>query len=277
MKKLPSAALIICLMFILASCRERNEEIDFNPNVLSAKNYVYAEDDFIEIFNVILKGVTDTAVINSGYGYIDNCSIENFPDENLMHFHYGEVNRWCPDNKFRRGQYYANFSSSGFLPGVTAIITFDSLFVDDALVQGEITITNLGLNADNKFQFSYKVQNGLITKTDSANSFVIGYQTDFTVTWTQGSETPFVHDDDIMVLTGTSSGTSSKNQNFTLSVKEPVYDYFDCNWLVKGIYDITVPGAKVQTGTIDYITDDNCFYQVNFYFEDNLFFEYLKH
>lgn len=268
--------LSILLVFWLTSCKKNTTEIDYNPDVLSAKDYIRAEDAMMEIFNAFFKGIHDTLVANHGYGLIDNCSVTYYPADTTMTFGYGDVNRYCSDNKRRRGLFRADFTGPVFDEGVTAYLSTDSLFVDDSLVEAQIEIKNLGVNGDDLPEYSFKVISSSVSAQDTNKVNKIMIQTDFTFTWTSGFLSPEIHEDDTLYITGWASGISCDLYNFSISIREPLMNYLDCYWIAKGISDITVPLATWPTGTIDYISGDFCNNEIHFYFNENLFYDVLK-
>jgi hypothetical protein len=272
---------IIILLLLLPmlwwnSCKTGSSEIDYNPDVLSSKDYIRAEDAILEIVNSFFKGINDTLVVKYGYGFIDACDVTYYPSQNLIIYAYGNVNRMCQDNKFRRGLFNANFSGPVFQEGVTATIVTDSLFVDDYPVEATIEIQNLGLNGENFPEYSLIVDTSLIMLPDTSKINGISLKTDFLMIWLEGSQTPPIHEDDLFQISGTTAGISTDGYPFTTTVMDPLYDYVDCFWISQGINQITVPSAEFPSGEIDYIIDDGCFNKVYFYFNDNLFYDAIK-
>jgi len=194
-----------------------------------------------------------------------------------MHFHYGPVNRWCPDNKFRRGSFYAHFNGPLFVAGSSASLSTDSLFVDDDLFEGVLQAEFLGANGLGQQELLVSTDSCRVTVNDTTRVIVIRFACDYVLTWEDGAQTPNVHDDDLLTATGTASGRSSDSYEFQISTTEPLKDYFGCNWIQSGTHQITTPSAQVTNGTIDYISDDECNYAVNFYFGESYFYDYLKH
>lgn len=277
MKKIIIILLLLLLPILwLNSCKNKYTEVDYNPNVSSSKDYIRAEDAILEIVNSFFKGIHDTLVINNSYGYIDACDVSYFPAENSMTFGYGDMNRFCQDNKFRRGLFNVTFSGQVFLEGVTANIITDSLFVDDFLIEAAMEIQNLGINDNNLPEYSLKVISSLIMLPDTTKKNGVNLSTDFQMVWAEGSLTPPIHEDDIYLISGTASGVSSDGFEFSVDVKEPLTDYLDCFWISQGIDQITVPSAEFPTGDIDYIMEDGCYNQFYFYFNDNLFYDFIK-
>jgi hypothetical protein len=276
MKKL-IFALLICITFTgLVSCKKDRTEINYSPGVVSSKDYVRAEDAMFEIVNTYFKGILDTLVIEHCYGYIDNCEICWYPQDSLLTFGYGSVDRMCQDNKFRRGSFYAKFDGQKWDEGVTAWITTEQLYVDDSLVEAKMEITNNGLNNSNFQEYALKVDYCIYKLQDSLKINPVVMSSDLTMQWIEGSSTPAVHEDDAYLISGTASGTSSDGYAFTVQIQDPLTDYVDCFWLEKGLSTIDVPASDYPDGEIDYVTDDGCADLLHFYFNNNLFYDIIK-
>lgn len=268
--------LFIVLVYALISCQTKEKEVDYNPDVLSAKDYVVAEDAVFEIVNAFFKGIHDTAVINEGYNYIDACSIYYYADGDSMTFGYGTVDRMCEDGKFRRGLYRVHFSGNVFDEGVVANIKTDSLFVDDSLYVAEMQITNEGLNMSNLQEYRLQVTSSSYILADTNKINPVRITTDFIMEWAEGYQTPQIHEDDLFNITGTAAGVSSNLYEFSIVIREPLANMLDCFWIQSGLSEITVPVATYPTGTIDYILSDGCFNEFHFVFNGNLFYQVIK-
>jgi hypothetical protein len=272
--------IIILLFFLpliwLSSCTKKSTEIDYNPNVLSSKDYIRGEDAILEVVNSFFKGIHDTLVTEYGYGYIDACDVSYINGSNLITFGYGTVNRMCQDGKYRRGYFYATFSGEVFAEGVTANIVTDSLFVDDHPVEVNIDILNLGIDSGNYPEYSLKVLSSMIILPDTTYTTGVSITTDFLMKLVQGWNTPTIHEDDVFDITGTASGIAAKGYAFSIIVQDTLVNDIECFWIRQGISQITVPSAAFQTGTIDYIKEDGCNNEMNFYFDNNLFYDIIK-
>jgi hypothetical protein len=276
MKNLSVVILVSVILSGLYSCKDKPSETDFNPNVLSAKDFLRAEDAMYEIVNFLFKGINDTLIITDNYGYIDNCEIYWYPDEKLLTFGYGDVNRMCQDGKFRRGSYFAQFDGEKWDVGVKTVITTDRLYVDDSLVEAHIEITKNGINAENLQEFAMNTLFCTVKLQDSTKLNPVNISADLTLAWSEGYLTPEIHEDDIYIVNGSYTGTSTDGYVFSVEVQDPLSDPIDCFWISAGLSSITVPEADLQMGTIDYITDDGCFNEMNFYFNENKFYDILK-
>ena len=276
MKHLSIILIFLLPLFWLSACKVEVNEIDYNPNVLSSKDYIRGEDAIFEVVNSFFKGIQDTMVINYGYGYIDACDVSYFSSENSITFGYGTVDRMCQDSKFRRGTFYANFSGQVFGEGVTANIITDSLFVDDLLIELSLEIKNSGYNNNNLPEYSLKVTSSMIMLPDSTKVNGVSIFSDFNMVLAEGSATPTIHEDDIFLITGSASGVSSDGFDFSINVQDPLVNYVDCFWISEGFSQITVPSGQFPMGEIDYILDDGCFNEMLFYFNENLFYDFIK-
>lgn len=94
--------------------------------------------------------------------------------------------------------------------------------------------------------------------------------------WTEGYQTPEIHEDDTYMITGSASGLSSDLYEFSVNITDSLVNYVDCYWLKSGKSQITVPSAAYPDGIIDYIEEDGCYNEFHFYFNDNLFYEVIK-
>lgn len=266
----------LLFLLMITSCEDNSSEIDYNPNVLSAKDYIRAEDAIFEIVNAFLKGVHDTLVMQTGYGYIDHCDVAYSAAENSITYSYGDVNRLCGDDKFRRGMFKATFTGPIFEEGTSAQLLTDSLFVDDYLVEAGMIIENTGLNASNKIAYDLNLTSSDIHLPDTSKTIGVNLSADFVLAWHQGSATPEIHEDDIFLVTGSASGTSTDNYVFSIEIQDPLENHLDCRWISSGISRITVPVSQFPSGMIDYIISDGCNNYFYFYFNENQFFDQIK-
>ena len=194
-----------------------------------------------------------------------------------MRFDYGGVNRWCPDNKHRRGRFIASFDGPLFEKGTMVNFATDSLFIDNDLAEVIMDSEFLGPDNAGKHQLTFHVSKGLIMLDDTVNVVTLEFQPDYLLTWEEGQQTMENHGDDMFLVTGSSRGMNRDNTEFEVVIQDPLINYLDCFWIVSGTHQISVLSAEVSQGTIDYISVDDCFYQVDFYFGDSQFYDYLKY
>jgi hypothetical protein len=111
---------------------------------------------------------------------------------------------------------------------------------------------------------------------DTTKEYGVRLTTDYLIVWAEGYWSVPIHEDDLYKITGTAAGFSGDGIEFSTLIQDTLYDYVDCFWISRGIDQITIPSAAVKTGTIDYITEDGCNNDINFYFNDDLFYDVIK-
>jgi len=266
------------VMLYFSSCKEPGVETDFNPNVKSSKDLVFAEDLMFEIINVMFSGVTDTGVMDQHYNYVLSCGISYSEITDSLRFSYGDVNRLCYDNKFRRGALNGILDGQVFAPGASVTLVADSLFVDDDLIEGAIRCEFLGPTTDGQQQFTFVIDSAWVTLHDTTlEQNVIRFSCNYVLTWEQGANTPYLHDDDLLLASGNMSGKSREGYDFQSTVTDPLVDDINCFWVVSGTHQLNTPSAEITSGTIDYITEDFCNFEVNFYFGESFFYDDITH
>lgn len=275
MKKILYLFIALGLVLFYPSCKENTgSEINYNPNVLSSKDFVRGEDEIFEIVNIFFKGVYDSLVNQSGYNNIDNCDVSYRPAENALIFGYGNYNHKCDDGKYRRGDISATFSGEIFVPDVTAHIVTHDLYVDEKAIYVVADIENLGLNNQNLTEFTLVVDTSNIILDDTTKATGVMINLDYLLVWQEGYNTPSYNGDDMFLVSGTGSGISTDNYKFNLSIQQPFEDWLDCFWLDNGTNQITVPVADITTG--DIIKEDTCSNLYYYYFNGNTFYDAIK-
>jgi hypothetical protein len=278
MKRLFPLLIILVILAFNESCKEKTSQIDYNPNVNSSSQYIKSEYAFVQYFDIFFMGIHDTNLVNTGVTTIQQCKI-SWADSTRLELSYADYNHLCDDGLYRRGIYYADFTGDFNSEGGKAVITFDSmLFNIDWKVGGSIELENLGMVAG-KYTYSFKVLNGSLSIPDTLNHKfdTFTYNTDYTITWQDGYQTPGIPEDDLLLFQGTANGVTINEESWETTINEPLYNALDCFWIVQGLCDIKVPGANKTDGTIDYLTDDGCNYMVDFYFDQNRFYDELFH
>jgi hypothetical protein len=267
--------ILIPLALISFSCKKKNTQTSFQPNVNASTDYVVSENTYIDVFNIYFKSIINSDVAAGQVVTIDGATVEYMQEEGALFIDYGPEPVTCEDGCTRSGLIKINFNGDWFEEGTTGTFRLDALFVDYNLVEGDLVSDFLGASTG-KERFTYDIRNGFIrTITSEDTSFTL-YTSDYIISWEEGSSTPSDPTDDLLLVSGSTSGTSSDNVAFSVTITNPLRNYLDCNWIVSGINTITVPAGEVQEGTIDYVTEDSCNFLVNFYFDDNYFYHHLK-
>lgn len=268
--------IVIVLAFV--SCSENSSEISYNPNVQSAKDHIFAEDLFIEVMDMIFLGVNNDSVISGEPVMIDVCNVSYNGLSNTMFFDFGSYYVEGYDSKIRKGSFKAIFDGQLNQPGVSGLVYFDSLKVEEMSISGEARFEFLEDDEDMNPKYRFFVNNGMIIIPDTIKPPVLRYNCDLTVTWAEGaSTTEFL--DDVLFITGSASGINRDDISYNVTITDSLVNALSCWYIVSGLGALNVPTSEIATGTIDYIENDGnegCNPRVEFYFGDNLFYDYYQ-
>ena len=275
MKISHSYLVLLIAILLIGACKSDNTEIDYNPHVTASKDYVFAENIYIGIFNLYFKAIHDQLLLNQEKVNIDSCEVSYNIDNKMMLFSYGNNPQTCPDGRSRVGFYTVTFDGDVNELGTNAVFDFDTSYhLDEGRVIANANSAYTGVNNSGKAEHTFHLTNGQIVIPDTlvTTPVTINYSCDYLMTFEEGQQTPGNPDDDLLLVTGTSSARSTGNYRSSLSVSEPLYDYLDCLWIYSGIHAIQIEGVESPDGRVDYIDEEECNNQVNFYFGENLFY-----
>lgn len=146
------------------------------------------------------------------------------------------------NGRIRKGKIIVNISDNMHNPGASRTVTFENFFIDDVQITGTRTLTNSGLNSDNKPTLSVEI-------TDFTLTFPNGDQAVKNVsrshTFQQGFLTPN-RLDDIWTITGTTNGVTRDGKSFSTVITTPLVRKGACRWIVEGIMEITTETATIS-------------------------------
>lgn len=270
-KKLLKYLLLIIVIVQISSCRDKNEQIDYNKNLATAKDIPVAERLFFDLFKLVYKISFDTSLINSGQTMNYGAVIDYFEIPEKRYFvNYGDNYRKCPDKLIRKGYYNVFLTDLLLNNNAQARIEFIDYYVERYKFGGQITITNLGTNSSGGYDFQFKVDTGLLTnKYDSTRTRITHWESDNLI---------YTSEDDSAAnigLTGTASGISPNGISFTSMVSDTLLSIRSCDWFVSGLQSLNTPSLDIKTGSISY-ADTSCTNRVYFYFDGLKFYEEIE-
>lgn len=129
----------------------------------------------------------------------------------------------------------------------TVITThFENFTIDGNQIHGLKTITNKGLNDMNHPHFTVEVDTASIVTPRG----IINWESDRTIEWIVGYDTPANLLDDEYKITGTSNGTSWKGNTYTTNITKALWLKAGCRYITEGIIVLTSQAGR--TLSIDY-------------------------
>ena len=261
MKK--SVLIFLTFLFLTGfdSCK-KDTSLDLGPNVNSSNDIILSISSFTNIFNLLIKARLDSFLSMYGFSFIDGVDVTYDSLQMKYSFNFGAG--ISSDSVRRNGKIEVIVSGDILQSGTYARVSFLNYFEDGGEINGTDSITNDGVDAFNKQEFSEFVTNGSINKFLSGNTLHVNIKNTY-----RTDRTSLVSGNDILFLIkGDLWGLSSKGHNFTGSIRDTILDAFNCPWIKGGIVDVHVPDASITDGYIDFVCSDGCSDDFWYYFGD---------
>lgn len=259
--KLLTYSLLISFLAIQSCKKENDESIDLGTT--ASQDNGAAENAFADIKRVVEEAADDegqSAKLSGGvksgsysFGSCATVSINpgwldpNWPK--VMEIDFGSTNCQGAYGINRRGKLIVTLTDHYRDSGSTLTIQPQNYHVNDVKVEGTKTITNQGYNTSGNLQFDVDVVNGKLTYT---NGDVTTWQSTRINEWVEGdSTTLFTHGlagicDDVYLITGSASGVSRNNTNYSVTITTPLRKEICCRWLVSGELEVAPNGLHTR-------------------------------
>ncbi|MFY9307546.1 MAG: hypothetical protein WAQ28_00715 [Bacteroidia bacterium] len=238
---------------LLNSCRKKEDEPEDKDTSAAADNAI-AEGYFNDANSISdqaaagnLTSFLSTNDNSDGErGIMSGCATithDTMSNPRTITINFGTTNCLCNDGRYRRG--IINVTYTGHYKDSLSFhtITFSNYFVNDNQVLGSKTVTNNGHNNAGHLTFSISV-NGSVIKAN--NGGTITYTSTRTREWIEGEYTS-IWSDDVYLITGTASGSSSSGSSFTATIITALKIKLNCHWIVSGKLDLTPSGKPTRT------------------------------
>lgn len=227
----------------LLACRKDKTEAP-DMDYTAASDNARADDIFNDMLSMVDKAVDDN-------GLRDLCdptvTFDTTTTPRTITLDFGDVNCTASNGRLRRGQILVSYTGRYRDEGTVITITPLNYYVNNNLVTGTKTVTNMGLNANDQPYFAIVV-NGTITAGDG--SWVATHQAQRVRTWIQGSGTAQLSDD-VYLITGGGSGVNRNGIPYVTEITSALRIELGCNWyVVSGTVVVTPTGRPART--IDY-------------------------
>lgn len=261
--QLMTLCLIACVSFV--SCKKDDKE-DIDNDYTTARDNNLADAYFNDVSNISDEAstgsVTSYKLGNNLGSLMSTCatvSLDTNVSPKILTIDFGPTDCLCNDGNYRRGKIIVSFTGAYADPGHTHTISFDQYFVNLNQITGTKTVVNNGLNSAGHPSFAVTV-NGSVILDASYGGGTITQTSTRTREWIEGFNTT-LWSDDVYLISGTASGTSSKGQAYSMSTttalrKEIGFKHFVSGILVysrSGKSDITIDygsGARDNIATV---------------------------
>ena len=238
------------LIFILAmsalavSCRK--EKRDTLGSSISTDNNT-AENLFSDMFKVVDEVSMNTEGIREDIlGCVDTVIVDTTSNPKTVLIDFGDNNCTSVDGRVRKGKLHITYTGRYREIGTLITITPENYTVNGHLIQGQKTIENLGLNANNQLHFAITA-NGTVTAP--GNAWTISWTANRTRTWVEGQSTTTIWDD-VYEISGGGSGVNRNGVSYSSTITQPLRAELGCAWLVSG--KISIEPEDYATRYIDF-------------------------
>ena len=253
---LTSFTLLTVSAVLFTGCRKDDEDTDTN----AAADNAFAESCYSDVTNIAdeagISGTLSNYRVGDNEGILSACATLTFDtltstDQDTITIDFGTVNCPCNDGRNRRGKIIVYYTGQYRDSASAHTIGFDNYYVNDNQVLGTKTVTNLGHNAAGHLVYDINV-NGQINLANAGGT--ITWTSQRQREWTQGEST-MIWSDDVYSITGSASGTSASNENFSVTITSPLIRNMALGCrrhFTQGIAEIT-PGSRPMR-TVDFGT-----------------------
>jgi len=254
---------------MFTSCKKDNKEVDNETQ--SVVDNALCEQEFMRIGPAVSERAVSTQGVKrmmEGFAYkvfaacptdtltgdttttTDGVTFANTANLPAITLDWGTGCTDPADGVTRSGKIKSTFTKKYGTVGSQVTVEMINYKVNGISYSGTVRITRLAAGANSSFRT--EVLNGKCTN----GNWNIDWITDKTVTWKQGYDTPQTTDD-VIEITGTSSGTNREGRKFTVNVKNALEKRSWYKYIVKGTLEITPEGLKVRTVDFGTGTEDN--------------------
>lgn len=227
-------------VILIASCRKDRNVLD--------NSFVGDNSQAENLFNDLYKVVDDVSSQTEGIredniGCIDTIIVDTISIPHSILIDFGNDDCIGQDTRIRKGQVFVTYTGRYRDEGTVITITPQNYTVNGYAVNGTKTITNMGLNSNNKPYFAVNVTGSI---TAPANAWTSTWNSTRTRTWIEGSSTLSILDD-VYEIDGTANGVNRYGNNYSLDITTPLRAEIGCPWIVSGILTISPSGADTRT------------------------------
>jgi hypothetical protein len=226
---------LLALTFLFVSCQK--EEIDSTDDISAEQSVTDVENVMDDAGDEALFRLSED---EPGAG----CPTITWAQDkgtypNTVTIDFGES---CvgANGRVRSGKIIVEVTGSYYTEGMVRIITPDGFTVNGWTLEGTRTVTNMGLNEQEQMYWTVVVDEAKLT--DDEGNFAT-WQANRVRTLVEGADTEGCSDD-VMAITGESSGVSLRGKSFTATIIDPIMKPMSCRWPVSGVREVLVEGHE---------------------------------
>ena len=234
--------------FIFTSC-EKDQITNTQDAINTTEEAAAAEGAFDDAFEQaeVYENGTQKSADSSDY-CMPSITIEypeGTPFPRVVTIDFGTDGCTGRNGAIRKGVITVKVTAFFMEEGSKRIVTFDGFSVNDYLVEGTKTVTNMGQNDAGNWVRKVEVDGSISTPEGNKITRVSSRERE----WIIGAATPLFFWDDVFSITGTASGVNSKGIAYSSEITSPLIKARNCRWIQEGVIEIKTDNNTV---VIDY-------------------------
>ena len=260
MKKLNVLLILTVFSFLLiSSCKNDETEVVDNKaqELKSVKEVVDIQKQFSKTFNITKTFFDKIKKDGPGFGFRDDCPEVTFDSSGLGNFSlildFGD-DCVLEDSIEVSGKITITLYGHKMRKPDSIVTVFDNFSVSGDAMSGTFVVIDKGKDNEGRAQVLYVLRDGHFTK-DDGETMTMNFERLHTID-NNGTLADF--EDDILYVTGHSSGVTFSGVDFETEITTELVLPFSCGCYVSGVQSISVNGSDVYTldfgdGTCDKI------------------------
>jgi hypothetical protein len=236
-------AFLACSLLLAAACKKEDDPTP-TPTPTPDLDYTSAADNARaeDAFNDMLIQVEGAVSANGLRGVTDACApvvtFDTISAPHTLTIDYGSADCTELSGRTRRGRIDVSYTGHYHDIGTVITITPQSYYVNGMHLQGSKTVINMGPDNDGHPYFTIAVT-GSLSAADG--SWTATHQATRTRTWTAGSTTPTLLDDEY-TITGNGTGVNRNGVAYTVNISNALHVSTICPFITQGTVVITPEG-----------------------------------
>lgn len=252
---------IIGLLFVIPSCNDDEEDdATLDTDTQSAIDNSFAEDAVSQAFSTVNQyGLNEAGIKSSAQKCVTITVTPALPDTTFPKTMEIDFGTGCADHNgvIRKGIINAVFSDHWLnaTAGTNVTITFDNYYVNNIKREGTFTVT---VNDPNPGPSHTVVADG--AKLIFSNGDEVSWNATRTVDWIEGYSTicpDTCINDDVFEFSGNADGVNRNGLAYTVEITTPLRVEMSCEWISKGVFNLTPAGHVTRTVNFGDGTCDN--------------------
>lgn len=248
-------------VLFMQSCSKDDKGSVSETDIALARDDAYADALYDEVDNLV---VAEMAILD-GNDYatdalkstseivcytvtVDHPDTITYPKVVTIDFGEGCSVVFNGDTITRSGQVIITLTNRWFVLDAQQVMTFNNFYLNNAKIEGTRTITNLGVNNQNRPEISVELENGKVTFADDT---YLTRTASHVRAWAR-QPNPV---NDTVFITGTASGINTLGENYAREITEPLVlvrcSAFQYRWVVAG-GKVDITNSVHGIITIDY-------------------------